>query len=461
MALIGYLKKGTWRQDPFENALVVSLVIGFIGQALFMSRSFGLFDAMFDTAHMLKVITYAVVLVGLQVNSFHLYRQADRTATDLARVNESLEDERNLQQALIDNLPDYIYVKDVASRFVTTNAAHLKLLGAERVDDVVGKTDFDFFRRELAEQYYRDEQELLRSGSALPYKVEETEDIEGSPSWVLTTKIPLKDADGSIRRLVGISRDVSELKQSIRELDTANNKLRNSSEPMANWNSSLMCPASHDLQEPVRSLVSYSTLLREDLGEGLSEDAATDLDYIGKAANRMQTLIADLLAFSRAGRAAMKTEAVSLDACVDESLEALRSQLEQSGAQIERQVLPKVVGDATLLTQLYQNLLSNALKFSRSGEPVVELTARQTGDVWTLGVRDNGIGLEPDYADQIFEPFKRLHGLTEYPGTGIGLAVCRKNVERHGGRIWVESKPHEGAHFKFTLPDAGKKLEQS
>ena len=128
----------------------------------------------------------------------------------------------------------------------------------------------------------------------------------------------------------------------------------------------------------------------------------------------------------------MKTEAVSLDACVDESLEALRSQLEQSGAQIERQVLPKVVGDATLLTQLYQNLLSNALTFSRSGEPVVELTARQTGDVWTLGVRDNGIGLEPDYADQIFEPFKRLHGLTEYPGTGIGLAVCRKNVERHG-----------------------------
>ena len=421
MALIGYLKKGTWRQDPFENALVVSLVIGFIGQALFMSRSFGLFDAMFDTAHMLKVITYAVVLVGLQVNSFHLYRQADRTATDLARVNESLEDERNLQQALIDNLPDYIYVKDVASRFVTTNAAHLKLLGAERVDDVVGKTDFDFFRRELAEQYYRDEQELLRSGSALPYKVEETEDIEGSPSWVLTTKIPLKDADGSIRRLVGLSRDVSELKQTIRELDTAKRLSEQQAAELERADGELeqfAYVASHDLQEPVRSLVSYSTLLREDLGEGLSEDAATDLDYIGKAANRMQTLITDLLAFSRAGRAAMKTEAVSLDACVDESLEALRSQLEQSGAQIERQVLPKVVGDATLLTQLYQNLLSNALKFSRSGEPVVELTARQTGDVWTLGVRDNGIGLEPDYADQIFEPFKRLHGLTEYPGTG-------------------------------------------
>ena len=219
--------------------------------------------------------------------------------------------------------------------------------------------------------------------------------------------------------------------------------------------------ASHDLQEPVRSLIAYSTLLREDLDEELPEDAATDLDYIAKAAHRMQTLITDLLAFSRAGRAAMKTETVSLDACVDESLEALRSHLEQSGARIERQALPRVVGDATLLTQLYQNLLSNALKFARDGQPVVELTAGQTGDVWTLGVRDNGIGLEPEYAEQIFEPFKRLHGITEYPGTGIGLAICRKSVERHGGRIWVESRPAQGAHFKFTLPNRGNELEPS
>ena len=219
--------------------------------------------------------------------------------------------------------------------------------------------------------------------------------------------------------------------------------------------------ASHDLQEPVRSLVAYSTLLREDLGKELSEDAATDLDYITKAANRMQRLITDLLAYSRAGRAAMKTETVSLDECVDESFEALRSHLEQSGVRIERQALPTVVGDATLLTQLYQNLLSNAVKFAGEGQPVVELTAQQTGDVWTLGVRDNGIGLEPEYAEQIFEPFKRLHGITKYQGTGIGLAICRKSVDRHGGRIWVESKPAEGAHFKFTLPHRGNELEPS
>ena len=335
MALAGYLKKGIWRQDPFENALVVSLVIGFTGQALFMSRSFGLFDAMFDAAHLLKLASYGVMLYGLLKNTYTLFVQADISA-ELSRVNQDLLEELSA-------------------------------------------------RREA-------EKALARSNA--------------------------------------------ELEQ-------------------------FAYVASHDMQEPVRSLVAYSTLLREDLDEELPEDAATDLDYIVKAANRMQTVIADLLAFSRAGRVAMKTETVSLDACVDESLEALRSHLEQSGARIERQALPRVVGDATLLTQLYQNLLSNSLKFARNEESVVELTAQQTGDVWTLGVRDNGIGIEPEYAEQIFEPFKRLHGITEYPGTGIGLAICRKNVDRHGGRIWEESRPAEGAHFKFTLPNAGKELEPS
>ena len=335
MALAGYLEKGIWRQDPFENALVVSLVIGFTGQALFMSRSFGLFDAMFDAAHLLKLASYGVMLYGLLKNTYTLFVQADISA-ELSRVNQDLLEELSA-------------------------------------------------RREA-------EKALARSNA--------------------------------------------ELEQ-------------------------FAYVASHDMQEPVRSLVAYSTLLREDLDEELPEDAATDLDYIVKAANRMQTVIADLLAFSRAGRVAMKTETVSLDACVDESLEALRSHLEQSGARIERQALPRVVGDATLLTQLYQNLLSNSLKFARNEESVVELTAQQTGDVWTLGVRDNGIGIEPEYAEQIFEPFKRLHGITEYPGTGIGLAICRKNVDRHGGRIWEESRPAEGAHFKFTLPNAGKELEPS
>ncbi len=212
--------------------------------------------------------------------------------------------------------------------------------------------------------------------------------------------------------------------------------------------------ASHDLQEPVRNLVSYSTLLKEDLGDSLPDDVAEDLFYITASASRMQQLVQDLLALSRAGRAAVKTEPVALDECVDHALEALRIRIEESGAEVCRAPLPAVEGDATLLTQLYQNLLGNALKFAGAKRPVLELTADRTGDVWTLGVRDNGIGLESEYAEQIFKPFKRLHGMTEYEGTGIGLSICQKAVERHGGKIWVESQLGNGAYFRFTLPEA-------
>ena len=210
--------------------------------------------------------------------------------------------------------------------------------------------------------------------------------------------------------------------------------------------------ASHDLQEPVRNLVSYSTLLKEDLGGGLSADAAEDLFYITSAASRMQQLVQDLLALSRAGRAAVKTEPVDLTACIDHALDALRIRIDETEAEVMVPALPTVMGDATLLTQLFQNLLCNALKFVGAKRPVIYLTVEREADMWVLGVRDNGIGIAPEYAEQIFKPFKRLHGMSTYAGTGIGLSICQKAVERHGGRIWVESEPGQGAYFRFTLP---------
>jgi len=219
--------------------------------------------------------------------------------------------------------------------------------------------------------------------------------------------------------------------------------------------------ASHDLQEPVRNLVSYSTLLKEDLGNELSEDATEDLFYITSAAGRMQQLVQDLLALSRAGRAAVKTEPVDLNDCVNHALDALRIRIDEAEAEVILTPLPIVLGDATLLTQLYQNLLGNALKFIGDERPVIRLTVECEDDLWTLGVSDNGIGLAPEYAEQIFKPFKRLHGMTTYAGTGIGLSICQKAAERHGGRIWVESKLGQGAHFRFTLPATAAQLAQS
>jgi signal transduction histidine kinase len=210
--------------------------------------------------------------------------------------------------------------------------------------------------------------------------------------------------------------------------------------------------ASHDLQEPVRKLVSFSKLLEQDLNGELNDHAAKDLRFIVDAAGRMRDLIQDLLALSRAGRSALRVENVPLDECVDRALESLDMRVQETKAEIVRDPLPTVTGDPTLLTQLYQNLMSNSLKFiDRTRPPRVHVTAVRRGDAWELGVEDNGIGIKPEYTERIFRPFQRLHTRGEYDGTGIGLAICRKAVERHAGEIWVESQPGQGSHFKFTL----------
>jgi len=209
--------------------------------------------------------------------------------------------------------------------------------------------------------------------------------------------------------------------------------------------------ASHDLQEPLRTLIAFSDLLRKDLGDSLPEQAVKDLAFITNAAKRMQKLIQDLLALSRTGRVAKKREKVSLDECVDRALEALAMRVKETGAQITRDKLPEVWGDSTLLRELYQNLIGNALKFSGDQRPIIQLTFEESDGDQIFGVKDNGIGIEPKYAQQIFRPFRRLHGRAEYEGSGIGLAICRRIVERHRGKIWVDSEPGKGAHFRFMI----------
>lgn len=209
----------------------------------------------------------------------------------------------------------------------------------------------------------------------------------------------------------------------------------------------------HDLKEPARKLVAFSSLLEQDLGGDLPEDAAKDLGFITDAARRLQRLVEDLLALSRTGRKGVRKAPVALDDCVDEALSAHELILEERRARIERAPLPRALGDRTLLTQLYHNLIGNALKFCDRA-PVLSLTCERGAEGAVLGVRDNGIGLDPRFAEQIFQPFRRLHRRKAYDGTGIGLAICRKAVECHGGRIWVESAPGEGAHFRFQLPES-------
>jgi signal transduction histidine kinase len=214
--------------------------------------------------------------------------------------------------------------------------------------------------------------------------------------------------------------------------------------------------ASHDLQEPLRMVSSFSTLVAERYRDQVDNQGRVFLDQIVKGAERMRTLIRDILAYSRLGKPAAPV-LVDCDELLDKVLFNHQARIEESDADIRRNPLPAVPGDAVLLGQVFQNLLSNALKFrTHDARPVISIGARRRGGDWEFVVADNGIGIDPQYHERIFRVFQRLHSNDEYSGTGIGLAICRKAIQHHGGEITLESRPGCGATFRFTLPCVAK-----
>ncbi len=211
--------------------------------------------------------------------------------------------------------------------------------------------------------------------------------------------------------------------------------------------------ASHDLQEPLRMVAAYTQLLAERYRGRLDENADKFIGYASEGALRMQSLIQDLLAFSRVGRNGC--ERVACDAVMGEILLSLGPAIEESGAVVTHGKLPAVWANRSQITQVLQNLIGNAIKFRGTEPPAISVQAEKTGDHWLFSVSDNGIGIAPEYAENIFVVFQRLHTRAEYPGNGIGLAICKKIVEHCGGRIWVESQAGQGSTFKFTMPCAG------
>jgi signal transduction histidine kinase len=210
--------------------------------------------------------------------------------------------------------------------------------------------------------------------------------------------------------------------------------------------------ASHDLQEPLRMVAAYTQLLAEKYRGKLDEQADKYIAYAVDGATRMQTLIRDLLRFSRAGRGEPNLQNTDCSKVVEQALAQLFAAIRESGAVVDCGSLPQLVADGSQLVQVFQNLIGNAIKFHGEEKPVVRIAAERQGNDWMFTVADNGIGLAPEDISAIFVIFKRLHTRTEYSGNGIGLSICKKIVERHGGKIWVESAPGQGSTFKFTLP---------
>jgi PAS domain S-box-containing protein len=263
---------------------------------------------------------------------------------------------------------------------------------------------------------------------------------------------PLESAEGTL--VTAAIRDITERKESDEHLAKTVEELKRSNDDLQQF----AYVSSHDLQEPLRMVSSYTQLLAKRYKGRLDSDADEFITFAVDGCNRMQGLIQDLLAYSRAGTNERKLREVPSENALQKALINLRAAIKQSGAVVTHDALPAVTTDETQLTQVFQNLVGNAIKYRRAEEPRVHVSAaRNDCNEWTFSVRDNGLGIDSQYFERIFVLFQRLHGRDEFEGTGIGLAVCKRIVERMGGKIWVESQPEKGSTFYFALPDIEEK----
>ncbi len=279
----------------------------------------------------------------------------------------------------------------------------------------------------------------------------------GEPVWVVHNASTVHDSSG--RLLYGIAQvqDITERKRAEEGLGRVAAELERRAIELERSNADLAqfaYVASHDLSEPLRMVSSYVQLLERRYSDQLDQDAHEFIEFAVDGVNRMQRLIEDLLAYSRVGTSEYRLERVDVGALVEDTLRGMRATVADSGAIVTHDSLPEIVGDPGQLRQLFQNLVSNGIKFVEEGPPRVHVSAERDGHEWRFAVGDNGIGIDPHHADRIFAVFKRLHGRDSYPGSGIGLSICKRIVERHNGRIWVEPNEGGGSRFCFTLPVA-------
>ncbi|MDT8357005.1 MAG: PAS domain S-box protein [Methanomicrobiaceae archaeon] len=272
---------------------------------------------------------------------------------------------------------------------------------------------------------------------------------DGQERWINALGDTIYDADDRPIRMSGVCIDITEHKKSEDALIRYANNLQQSNRDLEQF----AYVASHDLQEPLRTVVSFSQLLKRRYGDKLGKDADEYIGFIVDAGNRMQAQIHDLLEYSRVSTRGQEITQVESETVLEEAKKDLQTKIRRSGAIITHDPLPAVLADASQLRQVFQNLLSNAIKFSQVGStPKIHISAKSLGDRWQFSVRDNGIGIEPEFAERIFVIFQRLHTRSEYPGTGIGLAICKRIIDRHEGEMWVESEPGAGSTFHFTVP---------
>ncbi|MCF8482125.1 MAG: PAS domain S-box protein [Rhodospirillum sp.] len=370
-----------------------------------------------------------------------------REVTEQKRVERALSDQLEFQHTLLDTLPSPVFHMDRQERFLGCNRA-FGVLVDRSPEAVFGATADELFSHERARRLTEGNRDLLAKGG-MDIREITLMDTNGVFRDMAMSKAAFTDAQGQVNGVVGILTDVSTLKKATDELRRSNQELEQ-----------FAYVASHDLQEPLRMVSSYLGLLKRRYADRLDGDAEEFIGYAVDGAHRMQDLIQDLLHFSRIDTRGNPLEPTSTRLCLDMALDNLRIAFEEAGAKLTVPLLPQVLADDAQLTSLFQNLLGNAVKYRAPDRPPdIRIQVSRDGDYWRFSVADNGIGIDPRFSEKVFMIFQRLQTRDRYPGTGIGLAVVKKIVERHGGRIWLEGEEGVGTTFHFTLRAIPEELD--
>jgi two-component system sensor histidine kinase/response regulator len=401
-----------------------------------------------------QVIILSLLLLSACLPTYYLMRQYRKALERQAQGEDALARERNMLRTLIDNLPDFIFVKDRESRFLMLNQALSRLVGASGPEEMLGKSDLDFFPKEVASASYADEQKVMRSGEAQLNYHDTTVDLEGNVLDLLTTSVPLRDASGQVIGLVGVARDVT----ARMKIEAEVIKAREAAEAANRAKSEFLANMSHEIRTPMNGVIGMTELLLDTSLDRNQRDCAETIRDSGRA---LLTLINDILDFSKIEAGKLELERIDMDLreTVEEAGRLLALQAHEKGLELALDVdakLPELVsGDPGRLRQVLLNLGGNAVKFTAQGEVAIEvrvLPREGEGTKVRCEVRDTGPGIPADRLSTLFQPFSQVDASTtrRYGGTGLGLSIVRRLVELMQGESGVESTEGVGSRFWFT-----------
>ena len=375
--------------------------------------------------------------------------------TERHLMEEQLAYERDLLNALLENVPDRIYIKDTESRFIKGSSALARRLSLNSADEIIGKTDYNFHPEKQAREFHEDEQRVIITGKAIINKVEQQTSEEDRTVWASVTKVPFRNRSGIITGIIGISRDITALK--LAEEESA--RARDLAVEAAQVKAQFLAVMSHEIRTPMNGIIGMIDLL---LSSELSEDQREYAQTVRTSADALLDILNDILDLSKieAGRLELEKAEFSLRKVLEEAVElhALRAEANQIelNANVPAECEGRYRGDAGRLRQVLINLVSNAVKFTEQGEVQISVGRKQetdSGIELQFSVRDTGLGITPDQQEKIFDAFRQADGSTNrrYGGTGLGLSISRQLTEMMGGHMWLESVPGEGSTFHFTV----------